>query len=118
MTGVLLDRFSQSALTAAVVIQGVGMLGLYAAGAHQATAVVFLVLMGGALGPVFMTIQNAVLQCAPGRTDIAFAAGAALGGLILSLADVRSAFLAGGLLTVVACTVLLVSGCMRRLAVR
>ncbi|MDQ0604492.1 putative MFS family arabinose efflux permease [Streptomyces canus] len=76
-----------------------------------------------------MTTQNAMLHCAPGRTDIALAAnsgaynagiaaGAALGGLILSLADVRAAILAGGLLTVVACTVLLVGGCMRRLAVR
>ncbi|MFF1294752.1 MULTISPECIES: hypothetical protein [unclassified Streptomyces] len=43
---------------------------------------------------------------------------AVFGGLILSLADVRTAFLAGGLLTVVACTVLLVRGRMRRLAVR
>ena len=34
--------------------------------------------------------------------------GSALGGVILSLADVRAAFLAGGLLTVAACTVLLV----------
>jgi hypothetical protein len=43
---------------------------------------------------------------------------AVFGGLILSLADVRTAFLAGGLLTVVACTVLLVRGRMCRLAVR
>lgn len=122
MTGVLLDRFPQSAVTTAVATQAVGMLGLYAAGAHQAAAVVFLVHMGGALGPVFMATQNAMLHCAPGRTDIALAAnsgaynagiaaGAALGGLVLSLAGVRAAFLAGGLLTVAACTVLLVGGC-------
>ncbi|WP_020554292.1 hypothetical protein [Embleya scabrispora] len=59
-----------------------------------------------------------MLRCAPGRTGIALAAnsgaynagiaaGAALGGLILPLADVRAAFLAGGLLTVGACAVLL-----------
>lgn len=63
------------------------------------------------------------------RTDIALAAnsgafnagiaaGAVFGGLVLSLADVRAVFLVGGLLTVAACTMLLVGGCMRRLAVR
>ncbi|MFD4561443.1 MFS transporter [Streptomyces sp. NPDC058469] len=118
VTGAVLDRFPQAALSTAVATQAVGMLGLYAAGTHPVAAVVFLVLMGGALGPVFMTAQNAMLQCAPGRTDIALAAnsgsynagiaaGAALGGLVLRLADVRGTFLTGGLLTVGACAVLL-----------
>ena len=81
-------------------------------------ASIILVLMGGAVGPVFMTTQNAMLHCAPGRTDMALAAnsgscnagiaaGAALGGLVLPLADVRGTFLAGGLLTLGACAVLL-----------
>ncbi|WP_326666726.1 MFS transporter [Streptomyces sp. NBC_00385] len=120
VTGALLDRFPQASLTAAVATQAVGMLGLYAAGARPVVAVVFLVLMGSALGPVFMTTQNAMLHCAPGRTDMALAAnsgsynagiaaGAALGGLILPLAGVRGTFLAGGLLTVGA-WVVLVSG--------
>jgi predicted MFS family arabinose efflux permease len=110
ITGTLLDRFPHCALTTAVSTQAVGMLGLRVAGTDPVAAVVFLMLMGGALGPVFMTTQNAMLHCAPGRTDIALAAnsgsynagiaaGAALGGLILPLADVRGAFLAGGLLT-------------------
>lgn len=118
ITGTLLDRFPHSALTTAVATQAVGMLGLYAAGTDTVAAVLFLVLMGGALGPVFMTTQNAMLLCAPGRTDIALAAnsgsynagiaaGAALGGLILPLADVRGTFLTGGLLTLGACAVLL-----------
>ncbi|GAA0900950.1 MFS transporter [Streptomyces asiaticus] len=118
ITGILLDRFPQAALTTAVATQAVGMLGLYAVGSDPLAAVVFLVLMGGALGPVFMTTQNAMLHYAPGRTDIALAAnsglynagiaaGAALGGLILPLADVRGAFLLGGLLTAAACVVLL-----------
>ncbi|MCX4885555.1 MFS transporter [Streptomyces sp. NBC_00847] len=117
ITGMFLDRFPQSTLAAAVATQAVGMLGLYASGTGPVAAVVFLVLMGGALGPVFMTAQNAMLQCAPGRTDIALAAnsgaynagiaaGAALGGLVLPLAGVRGTFLAGGLLTVGACAVL------------
>ncbi len=118
ITGALLDRFPRAALTTAVATQAMGMLGLYAAGTDPVAAVVFLVLMGGALGPVFMTTQNEMLHCAPGRTDIALAAnsgaynagiaaGAALGGRVLSLADVRGAFLVGGLLTVGACAVLL-----------
>ncbi|MFD6276040.1 MFS transporter [Streptomyces sp. NPDC060209] len=118
VTGALLDRFPHATLAAAVATQAVGMLGLYAAGTDPVAAVVFLVLMGCALGPVFMTTQNAMLHCAPGRTDIALAAnsgsynagiaaGAALGGLVLPLADVQGTFLAGGLLTVGACAVLL-----------
>ncbi|MFC4012091.1 MFS transporter [Nonomuraea purpurea] len=70
------------------------------------------------MGPVFMTTQNEMLRCAPGRTDIALAAnsgaynagiaaGAALGGLVLPLTDVRHTFLTGGLTTVTACAVLL-----------
>ncbi|MFB8087360.1 MFS transporter [Streptomyces sp. NPDC055992] len=125
ITGALLDRFPQAALTTAVVTQAVGMLGLYAVGRDPVAAVVFLVLMGGALGPVFMTTQNAMLHCAPGRTDIALAAnsglynagiaaGAALGGLILPLADVRGTFLAGGLLTVTAWAVLLSGQLLRQ----
>ncbi|MEV7977860.1 MFS transporter [Streptomyces sp. NPDC086519] len=118
VTGAFLDRFPYSALPAAVATQAVGMLGLYTAGGNPAGAVVSLVLMGGALGPVFMTAQNEMLHCAPGRTDLALAAnsgsynagiaaGAALGGLILSLAGVRGTFLAGGLLSAGACAVLL-----------
>ncbi len=117
VTGAVLDRFPRAALTAAVATQAVGMLGLYAAGTVPVAAVVFLTLTGAALGPVFMTTQNAMLHCAPGRTDIALAAnsgsynagiaaGAALGGLVLSLAGVRGTFLCGGLLTVAACAVL------------
>ncbi|MEU2624815.1 MFS transporter [Streptomyces sp. NPDC007157] len=118
VTGALLDRFPHAALTTAVAVQAVGMLGLCSAGDRPVAAVVFLVLTGGALGPVFMAAQNAMLHCAPGRTDMALAAnsgfynagiaaGAALGGLILPPAGVRSVFLAGGLLTTGACTLLL-----------
>ncbi|WP_229882012.1 MFS transporter [Streptomyces alanosinicus] len=129
ITGALLDRFARSALTVAVATQAMGMLGLYAAGSHPVAAVVFLGLMGSALGPVFMTTQNEMLRCAPGRTDIALAAnsggynagiaaGAALGGLILPLADVRGTFLAGGLLTAGAGAVLLCGRLPRRHAPR
>ncbi|MCX5396718.1 MFS transporter [Streptomyces sp. NBC_00102] len=117
VTGLLLDRFPYAAPIVAMAVQAVGMLGLYTAGTDPVAAVVFLVLMGGALGPVFMATQNVMLYCAPGRTDLALAAnsgaynagiaaGAAIGGLALRLADVRAAFLAGGLLSVAACAVL------------
>jgi predicted MFS family arabinose efflux permease len=125
ITGTVLDRFPRAALSSAVATQAVGMLGLYAVGTDPVAAVVFLVLMGGALGPVYMTAQNAMLHSAPGRTDIALAAnsgaynagiaaGAALGGLVLRLADVRGTFLAGGLLTVGACAVLLGARVLQR----
>lgn len=88
-----------------------------ALGDRPVAAVLFPMLMGGALGPGFMTTQNAMLRCAPGRTDMALAAnsglrnagiaaGAALGGLILSLTDVRTTFLTGGLTTAAAFGVL------------
>jgi DHA1 family L-arabinose/isopropyl-beta-D-thiogalactopyranoside export protein-like MFS transporter len=119
VTAVLLDRFPRATLTTAVTTQAVGMLGLYAAGTRAVAAVVFLLLMGGALGPVFMTAQNAMLHCAPARTDLALAAnsgiynagiaaGAALGALLLPHAGARGVFLAGGLLTLGASAVLLV----------
>ncbi|MFE6975812.1 MFS transporter [Streptomyces sp. NPDC057682] len=121
LTGALLDRFPWAALTVAVATQAVGMLGLYAAGTEPVASVVFLTLMGAALGPVFMTTQNAMLHWAPGRTDLALAAnsgsynagiatGAAVGGLILPLCGVRHTFLAGGLLTAGGCVVLLAAG--------
>ncbi|MEU3861543.1 MFS transporter [Streptomyces sp. NPDC028722] len=124
ITGALLDRCPRAALTTAVATQAAGMFGLYATGTHPVAAVVFLVLMGGALGPVFMATQNAMLHCAPGRTDIALAAnsgaynagiatGAMLGALMLSLAGVRGIFLVGGLLTAGACAVLSYAGLRR-----
>ncbi|MER6694193.1 MFS transporter [Streptomyces minutiscleroticus] len=100
ITGALIDRFPHAVLATAVATRAAGMLGLYAAGTHPVAAVLFLVLVGGALGPVFMATQNEMLHCAPGRTDtalaansaaynIGIAAGAALGGLLLPLAGVR-----------------------------
>ncbi|MEU5364221.1 MFS transporter [Streptomyces sp. NPDC005925] len=118
VTGALLDRFPHSALTTAVATQTAGMLGLYAAGTDRTATVASLLLVGGALGPVFMAAQNEMLHVAPRRTDLALAAnsgaynagiatGAALGGLLLPHVGVRNTFLAGGLLTATACTVLL-----------
>ena len=120
VTGALLDRFPRQALTTAVTVQATGMLGLYATGPHQGAAVAFLILMGAALGPVFMATQNAMLHWAPGRMDLALAAnsgaynagiaaGAALGSATVTLADLRTTFLTGGLLTTTSCTLLLLT---------
>ncbi len=124
VTGALLDRFPRQALTTAVTVQATGMLGLYATGPHQGAAVAFLILMGAALGPVFMATQNTMLHCAPGRTDLALAAnsgaynagiaaGAALGSATVTLADLRTTFLTGGLLTTTSCTLLLLTSRVR-----
>ncbi|WP_031081537.1 MFS transporter [Streptomyces sp. NRRL WC-3549] len=128
-TGALLDRFPRAALATAVAVQAVGTLGLYATGSDPVAAVVFLTVMGGALGPVFMATQNEMLRCAPGRTDMALAAnsggynagiaaGAAIGALLLPRVEVRGTFLAGGLLAVGACAVLLGERLLPRRAAR
>ncbi|MER6722771.1 MULTISPECIES: hypothetical protein [Streptomyces] len=102
-----------------MAVQAVGTLGLYATGSYPVAAAVFLAVMGCALGPVFMATQHEMPRCAPGRTDMALAAnsggynagiaaGAAIGALLLPRVEVRGTFLAGGLLAVGACAVLLV----------
>ncbi|MFD8799745.1 MFS transporter [Streptomyces atroolivaceus] len=116
--GPLLDRYPRGTLAVPVATQAASMLGLYAFGTAPAGAVVFLALLGGSLGPVFMATQNHMLRFAPARTEIALAAnsgaynagvagGALLGGLVLPAWDVRATFLVGGLLTVAAFSALL-----------
>nr|WP_052862284.1 MFS transporter [Streptomyces sp. Tu6071] len=112
-TGPFLDRCPWAALTTAVVVQAVALLGLAAGARHQILAVCGLAVLGLALGPVFLAAQNAMLRYAPRRTDLALAAnsgaynagiaaGAALGGLVLAGAGVRGTFLTGGLVSLAA----------------
>ncbi|MER5555251.1 MFS transporter [Streptomyces sp. NPDC002793] len=119
--GPLLDRFPRGTLVVPVATQAAGLLGLYVVGTGQAAAIACLALLGGSLGPVFMATQNQMLRVAPGRTEIALAAnsgaynagiaaGALLGGMILSASDVRATFLVGGLLTLAALAALLTEG--------
>lgn len=54
-----------------------------------------------------MLAHSVVPRSAQGDVNAGIAAGAALGGLILPLSDVRDTFLAGGLLTAGACAMLL-----------
>ncbi|MCH5677442.1 MFS transporter [Streptomyces gilvus] len=117
LTGPLLDRFPRATLSVPVAAQAAALLGLYAGGSDQVTAVALLMLLGASVGPVFMATQSQVLRVAPGRTETALAAnsaafnvgvaaGALLGGGLLPLVGLRGAFLAGGLLTAAALTVL------------
>ncbi|MEU4546816.1 MFS transporter [Nonomuraea dietziae] len=118
LTGPLLDRFPFATLAIPVAGQAVALLALSGAGDLQVVAVAMLALLGASVGPVFMATQNQVLRVAPGRTEIALAAnsaafnvgvaaGALTGGVVLPLMGVRSAFLAGGLLTAGALALLL-----------
>ncbi|MFF3349571.1 MFS transporter [Streptomyces sp. NPDC002779] len=117
VTGPLLDRFPRATLAVPVTTQTVALLGLYAAGDGQVAAVALLMLLGASVGPAFMASQSQVLHVAPGRTESALAAnsvafnagvaaGALLGGGLLTAVGVRGTFLAGGLLTAGALAVL------------
>jgi DHA1 family inner membrane transport protein len=117
LTGPLLDRFPRATLTVPVAAQTAALLGLYAGGSDQVTAVALIMLLGASVGPVFMATQSQVLRFAPGRTETALAAnsaafnvgvaaGALIGGALLPLVGRRGGFLVGGLLTAGALTVL------------
>jgi DHA1 family inner membrane transport protein len=117
LTGPLLDRFPRTTLTVPVATQAAALLGLYAAGSSQVATVALFMLLGASVAPVFMATQSQVLRVAPGRTESALAAnsaafnvgvavGSLLGGGLLSVVGVRATFLAGGLLTVAALTLL------------
>lgn len=118
VTGPLLDRFPRATLTVPVAAQAAALLALFAGGTSQVVTAAMLALLGAAVGPVFMATQNRVLAVAPKRTEMALAAnsaafnvgvaaGALLGGALLSTVHVRGTFLLGGLLTLVALAVLL-----------
>ncbi|WP_345652144.1 MFS transporter [Streptomyces siamensis] len=116
--GPLLDRFPRATLTVPVAAQATALLGLYAGGGHsRAVTVGMLMLLGASVGPVFMATQSQVLRYAPGRTELALAAnsaafnagvaaGALAGGALLPHVGVRGTFLVGGVLTLLALTVL------------
>ncbi|WP_454856007.1 MFS transporter [Promicromonospora soli] len=119
VVGPLLDRYPRATLGAPVVVQAAALLALSAFGSQPWVVVPAVLLLGGAVSPVFMATQALVLRWAPGRTEMALAAnsaafnvgvalGAAGGGLVLRLLDVRAPFLVGGLLTVASLTLLTV----------
>lgn len=118
VVGHLLDRFPWGTLVATVGVQAVALLNLYLFAAEQVAVVVLLALLGASAAPVFMVTQARILQVAPGRTELGFAAnsaafnvgiavGALVGGLVLAPLGARGAFGVGGLVSVVALGVVL-----------
>lgn len=119
VVGQLLDRFPWGTLAVTVGAQTVALLSLYLLAAEPVAVVALLALLGCAATPVFMVTQARILQVAPGRTELAFAAnsaafnvgialGALVGGLVLARLGARGAFGVGGLAGAVALGVVLV----------
>ncbi|SCE97984.1 MFS transporter [Micromonospora mirobrigensis] len=117
LVGRLVDRHPRAVLAGTVGGQAVALVGLGLL-THRVVLVALLALLGLAAVPIFMITQARVLHVSPGRTELGFAAnsaifnvgiaaGALLGGLVLSSLGARAAFLAGGLVTVVALAVVL-----------
>ena len=110
--GPLLDGLPRGVLVLTVGVQAAALLGLYLFAESQPAVVALVALLGCSSVPVFMATQARILHVAPGRTEIGFAAnsaafnvgiaaGALLGGVILSGPGVRTTFLIGAVLTVV-----------------
>ncbi|HEY7271148.1 MAG TPA: MFS transporter [Actinoplanes sp.] len=117
MGGTLADRAPRAAMLSPVAILASALLALSLFGTSQAATVALVAVWGFAMPQIPATFQSRVLQVAPGSTDLAsavfsatfnvgIAAGALLGGILLSAVGVRSTYLAAGLLTVAAVAIL------------
>lgn len=117
LAGPHLRRRARRALLLLVGVQAVALLGLYAGARVQWVVVVMTALLGVSAAPVYTVTQSRVLHVAPGRTELALATnsaafnvgvalGALVGAAVLGPFGVRSAFLLGGLFTLVALVVL------------
>jgi DHA1 family inner membrane transport protein len=117
--GRLADRYPRPATVAPVALLAVSLLGLYRWGATPAVAVVLTAASGIALFAMITTLTSELLAVAPGDLFIASAggnavfnvgtaAGAAVGGMVLSAFGVRAVVLVGGLMATAALALLLV----------
>lgn len=124
VVGQLLDRFPRATLGWAVGAQAAALFGLYLLAADRATVVALLALLGASAAPVFMATQARILQVAPGRTELGFAAnsaafnvgiavGALVGGVVSARLGSRAAFGVGGLVTAVALVAVLGESLLR-----
>ncbi|HLL64410.1 MAG TPA: MFS transporter [Micromonosporaceae bacterium] len=122
--GPLLDRVPRGSSLLTFGVQGVALLLLGLFPDNKVLVVVLLGLLGFSAAPVFMATQARILRVAPGRTEIGFAAnsaafnvgvaaGALLGGLLLSPPDARAGFLVGAALTALSVGLLLVDPLLR-----
>ncbi|MFC0003576.1 MFS transporter [Micromonospora siamensis] len=117
LVGRVVDRRPRAALAVTVGGQALALLGLGLFTAPGAL-VVLLAVLGATAVPVFLVTQTRVFQVSPGRTElglasnsatfnVGIAAGALLGGQVLSRLGVAATFVTGGLLTAVALAVAL-----------
>ncbi|MGC4747320.1 MFS transporter [Micromonospora sp. DT201] len=101
------------------------LFGLYALGALQPGAVALLAGIGLAYAPFGSAVQSRTMHLAPGSTDVAsagvstafnagIAGGSLLGGALLPTSRARPLALVGGLLTLIALTLLAVDAWRRR----
>ncbi|WP_018215979.1 MFS transporter [Salinispora vitiensis] len=118
LLGHLLDRHPRNCLVIAVGVQTAAMLVLFQYAGNQAVVIAALALLGLSAAPIFTATQARILHVSPGRTEIGFAAnsaafnvgvaaGAFVGGAVLSAFEVRGAFLVGALLTLATVALLL-----------
>ncbi|MFJ3823551.1 MFS transporter [Streptomyces nodosus] len=118
VAGHLADHHPKLATTVPVALLSVSLIGMYLVGTVPLLAAVLMAASGVALFTMITTLTSELLAVAPGNLYIASAggnavfnagtaAGAVLGGLVLSDFGVRSVTLAGGLLAAAALAVLL-----------
>ncbi|MYV44463.1 MFS transporter [Streptomyces sp. SID2888] len=118
VAGHLADHHPKLATTVPVALLSVSLVGMYLVGTVPLLAAVLMAASGVALFTMITTLTSELLAVAPGNLYIASAggnavfnagtaAGAVLGGLVLSDFGVRSVTLAGGLLAAAALAVLL-----------
>jgi DHA1 family inner membrane transport protein len=127
LAGRLADRHPRPATVLPVALLAVSLLGMYVWGRVPLVAAVLMAVSGAALFAMITTLTSELLAVAPGDLYIASAvsnavfnagtaAGAAVGGMVLSGSGVRQVVLMGGLLVAAALVLLLVDQPARRVA--
>jgi DHA1 family inner membrane transport protein len=125
LAGRLADRHPRPATVLPVALLAVSLLGMYVWGRVPLVAAVLMAVSGAALFAMITTLTSELLAVAPGDLYIASAvsnavfnagtaAGAAVGGMVLSGSGVRQVVLMGGLLVAAALVLLLVDQPARR----
>jgi DHA1 family L-arabinose/isopropyl-beta-D-thiogalactopyranoside export protein-like MFS transporter/DHA1 family inner membrane transport protein len=122
--GRTLDRHPIGSMLAALGVGTVALLGLYALGTLKPATVVLIAGSGLAYSAFATSMQNRMLQIAPGSTDLAsagvssafnagIAAGSLIGGLLLPGLGARPLALIGGLAVAIALLTLTVDASRR-----
>lgn len=119
VSGVAVDRSQRATMAGSVAILAYSLLGMYWLTDSQVAMAVMLALSGFGLGALAPALQSRVLEVAPGDSAVAsagngaafnagIAAGAYLGGVVLSGAGLAATALVGGLTTIAALLLVLV----------